>query len=313
LVNRFLVTGGAGFIGSHLVDRLISKGFDVFVLDDFSSGSRKNLRSHIGKSNFRLIKGDIRNKTITRRALENVDAVFHLAAIVNVDFSVKNPLHVNEVNVKGTLNLLEGCLKSKVKQFICVSSCAVYGEPEYLPIDELHPTKPLSPYGVSKLAAEHYCQVFYKIHGLKTVILRYFNVYGPRQSKGPYSGVIVKFIEQLKQKKSPVIFGDGTQTRDFVYVDDVVDAALNILNCKKCAGDIINVGSGKETSIKELYNILLRMFGMRNVKPEYGSPRAGDIKRSYADLSKAEKLLGYKPKFSLEDGLKKLLAEQDKE
>jgi UDP-glucose 4-epimerase len=307
------VTGGAGFIGSHLIDRLIGKGFDVVVLDDFSSGSQKNLGSHIGKSNFRLIKGDVRNKTVTRKALENVDAVFHLAAIVNVDFSVKNPLLVNEVNVKGTLNLLEGCLKLKVKQFIYVSSCAVYGEPEYLPIDESHPTKPLSPYGVSKLAAEHYCQVFCRIYGLRTVILRYFNVYGPRQRKEPYSGVILQFMEHLKQKKIPVIFGDGTQTRDFVYVDDVVDATLNVLNCEKCAGDVINVGSGRETSIKELYGVLLRIFEMRNVKPEYSSPRAGDIKRSCADLSRAEELLGYKPKFSLEDGLKKLLAEQDKE
>jgi UDP-glucose 4-epimerase len=313
MVNRFLVTGGAGFIGSHMVDRLVRKGCEVVVLDDFSSGSQKNLGSHIGKSNFRLIKGDVRNKTITRRALENVDAVFHFAAIVNVDFSVKNPLLVNEVNVKGTLNLLESCLKSKVKQFIYVSSCAVYGEPEYFPIDESHPTRPLSPYGVSKLAAEHYCQVFCRIHGFKTVILRYFNVYGPRQSKGPYSGVISKFTEQLRQKKVPVIFGDGTQTRDFVYVDDVVNATLKVLDCKKCAGEVINVGSGKETSIRELYNILLKIFGMRNVKPKYCSPRAGDIKRSYADLGKAEKLLRYKPKFSIEDGLRKLLAEQDKE
>jgi UDP-glucose 4-epimerase len=309
LVNRFLVTGGAGFIGSHLVDRLMGKGFDVVVLDDFSSGPKKNLGSHVGKSNFCLIQGDIRNKATVRKALKNVDAVFHLAAIVNVDFSVKNPLIVNEVNVNGTLNLLEGCLKSEVKQFVYVSSCAVYGEPEYLPVNESHPTKPLSPYGVSKLAAEHYCQVFYRIHGLQTVILRYFNVYGPRQTEGAYSGVIVQFIGQLKQAKVPVIFGDGTQTRDFVYVDDVVDATLSVLNCKECAGNVINIGSGREASIKELCSILFRMFGMYDVKPEYSLPRIGDIKRSCADLSVAEKLLRYRPKFSLEDGLRKLLAE----
>jgi UDP-glucose 4-epimerase len=306
------VTGGAGFIGSHLVDRLISKGFDVVVLDDFSSGSRKNIGLHIGKSNFRLIKGDIRNNTVAREALKNVDAVFHFAAIINVDFSVKNPLHVNETNVTGTLNLLEGCLKSKVKQFVYASSCAVYGEPEYLPIDEAHPTKPLSPYGVTKLAAEHYCQVFCRIHGLKTAILRYFNVYGPRQSKGPYSGVISNFIEQLKLEKIPLIFGDGTQTRDFVYVNDVVDATLSVLSHEDSKGDVINIGSGKETSINELCDALQEMFDMRNIKPKHCLPRAGDIKRSYADLTKAEKLLGYKPKFSLKNGLRKLLAEQDK-
>ena len=307
------MTGGAGFIGSHLVDRLISKGFDVVVLDDFSSGSRKNLGAHIGKSNFRLIKGKIQNRTSVGKALENVDAVFHLAAIVNVDFSIKNPLLVNEVNVKGTLNLLEGCLKSKVKKFIYASSSAVYGDPEYLPINESHPTKPLSPYGVSKLAAEHYCQVIHRLYGIQTVILRYFNVYGPRQSKAPYSGAISQFIEQLKQKKIPVIFGDGTQTRDFVYVDDVVDATLSVLDCKECAGNAINIGSGRATSIKELCNILLKIFRVHNVKPEYSLPRAGDIKHSCADLSRADKLLGYKPKFSLEDGLRKLSAEQDKE
>jgi UDP-glucose 4-epimerase len=290
----------------------MSKGFDVVVLDDFSSGSQKNLALHMGKSNFRLLEGDIRNKAAVRKALENVDAVFHLAAIVNVDFSVKNPLMVNGVNVNGTLNLLEGCLKSEVKQFVYVSSCAVYGEPECLPVNESHPTKPLSPYGVSKLAAEHYCQVFYRIHGLETVILRYFNVYGPRQSEGSYSGVISRFIEKLKHGKVPVIFGDGAQTRDFVYVDDVIDATLSVLNRKECAGNVINIGSGKEASIKELCSILLRMFGMHDANPKYCSSRAGDIKHSCADLRRAERLLGYKPKFSLEDGLRKLLAEQDR-
>jgi UDP-glucose 4-epimerase len=287
------------------VDKLGGKGFDVVVLDDFSSGSRKNLVAHMGKSYFHLVKGKIQNRASVKKALENVDAVFHLAAIVNVDFSVKNPLPVDEVNVKGTLNLLEGCLKSKVKKFICVSSCAVYGEPEYLPIDEAHPTKPLSPYAVSKLAAEHYCKVIHRLYGIQTVILRYFNVYGPRQSKGPYSGVISQFIEKLKQKKVPVIFGDGAQTRDFVYVDDVVGATLSVLDCKECAGNTINIGSGRATSINELCNTLLELFSMRDVKPKHGPPKAGEIKDSCADIGKAEKLLGYTPKFSLKDGLRK--------
>ena len=295
------------------MDNLINKGFDVVVLDDFSSGSEKNLSVHVGKSNFHLIKGKIQNRTTAEKALEDVEAVFHLAAIVNVDFSVKNPLLVNEVNVDGTLNLLEGCLRSKVEKFIYASSCAVYGEPEYLPMDESHPTKPLSPYGVSKLAAEHYCQVIHQLYGIQTVILRYFNVYGPRQSKGPYSGVISKFIELLKQKKVPLIFGDGSQTRDFVYIDDVVDANMRVLNCKNCAGRAINIGSGKAASVKELCDTLLALYGMHDATPEHGSAKPGDVKHSCADLCLAEKLFGYKPKFSLEAGLKKLLAEQDKE
>jgi UDP-glucose 4-epimerase len=312
LVERVLVTGGAGFIGSHLVDGLMSGSFDVVVLDDFYSGRRENLSVHFGKPNFCLVEGDVRDEADVEKVLEGVDVVFHLAAIVSVDFSVKNPFLVNEVNVGGALNVLRESVKAGVKRFVYASSCAVYGEPVNLPVSEEHPTKPMSPYGVSKLAAEHYCRLFYEVYGLETVCLRFFNVYGTRQSTGSYSGVISHFIDQLKESKPPVIFGDGTQTRDFVYVNDVADAALDALSCEGCVGNVFNIGSGKETSIKELADILVGLFGVKSVKPKCRAPRTGDIERSCADLSKAKRVLGYKPNFSLERGLSELVVEQNK-
>ena len=308
-MSKALVTGGAGFIGSHLVDKLMEKGFEVVVLDNFSTGNLENLRSHLGKENFCIIRGDVRNKADVKKAAKDVDYIFHLAAIISVELSIKNPSLVNEVNVYGTLNILEESLKLNLKRFVYLSSCAVYGNPVYLPIDEEHPTKPLSPYGVSKLTAEHYCRIFYEIYGVQTVCLRLFNVYGPRQSSGPYSGVITKFVGCLKRRKPLVIFGDGEQTRDFIYVDDVIDAILSASESKKCSGEIINIGSGKETSINELAKILVEIFGYKEVKPKYANAKPGDIRRSCANLTKAKKLLNFKPKISLEEGLRRVVAE----
>lgn len=311
MVNRVLVTGGAGFIGSHLVDGLISEGFDVVVLDDFSGGRRENLSLHFGKPNFCLVEGDVKDKADVKKALEGVGVVFHLAAIVSVGFSVKNPLLVNEVNVDGALNVLKESLKAGVKRFVYASSCAVYGEPVNLPINEEHPTKPTSPYGVSKLAAEHYCRVFYEVYGLETVCLRFFNVYGPRQMIGPYSGVIIKFIDRMKNGKPPIIYGGGGQTRDFVYVKDVVEANMLVLGCRHCAGEIINIGTGKPTTINELASILIGPSGIADIKLVYKAHRKGDIRNSYANISKAEKMLRYKPRITLKEGIRKLLHERE--
>ena len=308
---RVLVTGGAGFIGSHLVDRLIKEGYEVVVLDNFFSGKMRNIRHHLDSGKFRLIKGDVRNSDDVKEGIRNVNAVFHLAAIVSVPLSIENPLLVNDVNVRGTLNLLEASLKAHAKRFIYASSCAVYGEANSLPIDESHPTSPISPYAASKLAAEYYCKVFYENYGLKTLCLRYFNVYGPRQVKDSYSGVITQFIDRLKQGKPPIIYGDGKQTRDFVHVNDVVEANMLVLGCQHCVGEVMNVGTGKPTTINELAKVLMEMFREIGAKPEYAPPRVGDIRNSRADISKAEKILGYKPKIRLEKGLRLLLQGSD--
>jgi len=220
---------------------------------------------------------------------------------------VKNPLLVNEVNVGGTLNVLRESLNAGVKRFVYASSCAVYGEPVYLPVDEEQTTKPMSPYGVSKLAAEHYCKVFYEVYGFETVCLRFFNVYGFRQVAGPYSGVMMKFIDRLKRGEEPIIYGDGEQTRDFVFVGDVVDACLRAMRCKSCVGDVVNVGAGVEVSINRLANVLAELFNVHGIEFVYAEPRAGDVRRSCADLSKAERLLGFKPRVSLREGLTMLL------
>ncbi|MEM3629453.1 MAG: SDR family oxidoreductase [Candidatus Bathyarchaeia archaeon] len=305
---KVLVTGGAGFIGSHLVERLLKEDCNVVVLDDLSSGKTENL--DLKNRNLLFLKGGIRDKELVKKALKDVEVVFHLAALVDVPFSVKNPLLVNQVNVCGSLNILEESIKNNVEKFIYASSCAVYGEPQYLPINEEHPTNPLSPYAVSKLTTEKYCQVFNKLYGLKTVSLRLFNVYGPRQEGDSYSSVISRFIRQLRSGKPPIIFGDGSQTRDFVYVLDVVDAFYKAMNAKECAGEI-NVGSGKETSIKELAKILINKFGFKNIKPVYAKPREGDIRRSWADIEKAKHKLGYKPNFTLHNGLGELLKQSN--
>lgn len=300
-----LVTGGAGFIGGHLVKKFLREGYTVTVIDDLSRGRIENL--DLQNSKLRFFKGDVRNKAIVRTALKDIEYVFHLAAIVDVPFSVKNPLLVNDVNVNGTLNLLSESVRSDVTKFIYASSCAVYGEPAYLPLDENHPTNPLSPYAVSKFAAEKYCQVFKEIYGLKTVCLRLFNVYGPRQGFSSYSGVISNFIRKLRLGEPLVIFGDGLQTRDFVYVDDVVNCMFSALFSEQCAGEKINVGSGVETSIHMLAELLIGLFGLKDVKIVYEKPRKGDIKRSWANIEKAKRLLGYEPKFSLKAGLEEML------
>jgi len=309
--SKILVTGGAGFVGSHLVDRLIEEGYEVAVLDNFSSGNIENLKHHLESGMFDLVKGDVRSPDNVKEAIRNVDAVFHLAAIVSVPLSVENPLLVNDVNVRGTLNLLEASLKADVQQFIYASSSAVYGEADRLPIDERCPTSPISPYAVSKLSAEYYCKVFFQNYRLDTLCLRYFNVYGPRQAGDSYSGVITQFINRLKHRKSPIIYGDGKQTRDFVYINDVVEANMLALKCRHCSGEVINVGTGKFTTINELAGMLIESFGQTRVRLVYKAAREGDIRDSHADISKAERILGYKPKTTLKEGIRKLLSTCD--
>jgi UDP-glucose 4-epimerase len=305
--SRVLVTGGAGFIGSHLVDRLIKEDHEVVVLDNFFNGNIENIKQHLDSGELSLVKGDVRDSGDVEEAMRNVDAVFHLAAIISVPLSIKKPSLVNEVNVGGTLTLLEACSKADVERFVYASSCAVYGEAQHLPINEDHPVNPISPYAVSKLAAEYYCQVFCESYGLKTLCLRYFNVYGPRQIKGPYSGVIMRLINRLKRGKPPIIYGDGKQTRDFVHVRDVVRASVLALSGPRDIGGIVNVGSGTSTTINKLADLLIRLSGKSDLKPICAAPRAGDIKKSCADITKAKRVLGYEPSVTLEDGLRNLM------
>ena len=303
--KKVLVTGGAGFIGSHVVDRLVSDDFVVRVIDNLSTGKLANISQHLGKGAVDFIEADIRDFELVRKYVHDVDAVIHLAAITSVSFSVKQPEMTFETNVTGTLNLLNCCLEAETSKLVFISSCAVYGEPKYLPVDELHPTKPISPYAESKLLGERHCLDFHNKRILKSVILRLFNVYGPRQGVNDYSGVITKFIDRSKQKKPLIIYGDGSQTRDFVSVYDVVEAVLKALGNEDALGEIFNIGFGAATSVNDLAKCLLDLARL-NLNLSYKEPRVGDIKNIFADISKAEMLLGYKPAVSLQSGLRAL-------
>ena len=307
--ENVLVTGGAGFIGSHVVDRLVKADYDVRVIDNLSTGKLSNIKKHIASGRVDFVKGDIRNAELVNNCVKNVSAVVHLAAITSVPFSVENPNLTYYNNVAGTINLISSCAKQKVRIFVFISSCAVYGEPDYLPIDEQHLTKPISPYANSKFIAEYYCRGFHKKKLLRSVVLRLFNVYGPRQSMNDYSGVITNFIDRGKQELPIVIYGDGSQTRDFVNVCDVVEAVLSAMANKAAEDEVFNIGSGKSTSIYELAEAVSELAGL-NPQFIHETPRLGDIKHSHADISKAEELLGYRPKVSLRDGLRALLAEK---
>ena len=303
-----LVTGGAGFIGSHLVDRLVNSDYTVKVIDNLSTGKLANIQDHIKNGKIEFIKGNIKDAEQVKKCVHGVDAVLHLAAITSVPFSVKNPNLTYETNVAGTLNLLVSLAKERVGKFVFISSCAVYGDPQYLPVDENNPTNPISPYAESKLLGEHYCLGFHENRLLKTVALRFFNVYGPRQGLNDYSGVITRFVDRLKQGLPLIVYGDGSQTRDFVHVSDIVEAVQSCLENEAAEGQIFNIGSGKATSIDELAKTLLTLAGS-NLEIIHEAQREGNIKHSYANASKAIKLLNYTPKMMLNDGLREILAD----
>jgi nucleoside-diphosphate-sugar epimerase len=305
--SKFLVTGGAGFIGSHLVERLLADGCRVTILDNLSTGKLQNLKRCLNNPNFRFIKGDIRDGKTIDKAVAGVDAVVHEAAITSVALSIKNPKLVFSVNTAATLNLLKSCVKNDVTRFVFASSAAVYGAVKKMPISEDASKRPLSPYGASKLQSEKYCQKFYDENELETSCLRYFNVYGPRQTAGQYAGVISNFFDRLKKKLPPVIHGDGKQTRDFVYVGDAVEATILALGREKAAGKVLNIGTGKATSINKLSRTFMKLMHCSSVEPKYMASRVGDIRHSQADITKAKEILGYKPKVSLEQGLRKFI------
>jgi UDP-glucose 4-epimerase len=296
-----LVTGGAGFIGSHLVSELVGSGYQVGVIDDFSTGEESNLIPLM--SNVKLHKGDVADREFLKKAIVGYTMVLHHAARVSVTRSIEDPIETNRRNTDGTLNLLVASKNAGVERFVYASSSSVYGDTEQLPKRESMNPRPVSPYAVSKLAAENYCRVFSSVYGLKTVSLRYFNVYGPRQKPGPYSGVIPAFFKQDLADKPPIIFGDGSQTRDFTYVRDAVQANLLCLEKPIRGGEVFNVGSNSQTSVRELAEMVCSIVGKKGLAPVHKPPRLGDIMHSRADISMISDSLGYRPSFSIKSGL----------
>jgi len=300
-----LVTGGAGFIGSHIATRLVEQGHKVTVLDNFFSGHRENL-AHIAKD-VRLVEGDVRDASKVAEVAQGCTHVFHQAAIVSVPYSVEHPDESNDVNIRGVLNVLQAAKKAGVKRVCLASAAAIYGEEPTLPKKETMLPEPVSPYGVEKLTGEHYLYTWSKLFGVETVALRYFNVFGPRQDpKSPYSGVISIFVDRLLAKKQITFFGDGKQTRDFVYVGNVVDANILAATKEGVSGRAFNVACGKSTTLLELADMIGRVADTQ-VERAFADPRAGDIRDSVADITRARTELGYEPKVAVEQGLSHLV------
>jgi UDP-glucose 4-epimerase len=306
---KVLVTGGAGFIGSHIVDRLVAEGYEVRVIDNLTTGSKENIQGHLKSGKVNLVEADIRNESVVKGSLDGIDVVIHLAALVSVPLSVENPNLTFDINLLGTLNLLSLSAKEGIERFVFVSSCAVCGDPKELPVTEQTQPNPISPYAESKLIGERYCLGFSERQLLETTVLRFFNVYGHRQKMNDYSGVITRFIDCCKQKLPLKIYGDGSQTRDFVYIADVAEAVLASTKNTKANGQVFNVGSGKPTTVNDLAKTVIELYG-NDIDVQHEKPRVGDIKDSYADISKARNVLGFEPKFSLKNGLHALLDEK---
>lgn len=303
----YLVTGGAGFIGSHIVEELVRRGEKVKVLDNFITGKRENIAAFLDM--IELIEGDIRDFKTCRQALDGVDYVLHQAALPSVPRSIEDPLLTNEINVKGTLNLLLTAHEAKVKRFVFASSSSVYGDDPQLPKKEGSEGMPLSPYAASKFVGEKYCQVFSGIYGLETISLRYFNIFGPRQDPfSQYAAAIPLFITKILTNESPEIFGDGEQSRDFTYVANVVEANLRAVEAPpQAVGGVFNIACGERTTVNALAKEINKLVGI-SCGPIYAEPRPGDIKHSFADISQARKVLGFEPAVSFRQGLKKTVA-----
>jgi len=298
---RVLVSGGAGFIGSHLVKTLVRAGYQVKVLDNLSTGSINNLSDLLNAIEF--VNGDVRDYNVVERAIRGVDAVVHLAALIDVAESVKKPDLYFDVNVKGTYNVAKA--SKNVSILIFASSSAIYGEPIRVPISEDHPLMPRSPYAASKVSGEAFVNAFAAQYGFRSIVLRFFNVYGPKQSRA-YAGVISEFIRRVSKGEPLIIFGDGEQTRDFVHVSDIVNAIMISLKNEEARG-VFNIGSGEAITINQLARLIIKMAGKEDLKLIYESSRPGDIKYSVVDITRAKKELGFEPKIKLELGIKELL------
>jgi len=300
-----LVTGGAGFIGSNLVRALVARGEGVRVLDDFSSGLRENLEEI--RRDIDLVEGDVRDPEACRRACKGAEVVFHEAAIASVPRSIEDPRTSFAVNALGTFNLLAAARDAGARRFVYAASAAAYGTSEAVPKVETMPPEPASPYAADKVAGELYSSMFWRAFGLETISLRYFNVFGPRQDpSNPYAGVIAAFASTMLRGRPPVIFGDGRQSRDFVFVDDIIKANLLAAGAPTVHGEVVNIGTGRSTDLRTMAAAFNRVLGT-DFEPIYDAPRPGDVKRSLADVAAARRLLGYKPEVSFEEGLRQTI------
>jgi len=300
-MSRYLVTGGAGFIGSHLVDVLVANGETVRVIDNLSTGTRDNVLRH---ARVEFIEEDLVEPGIASKAVEGIEYVCHLAAIPSVPRSLEDPIATNRANVDSTLQLLLAARDANIRRLVFASSSSVYGDSSTLPKHERMPPKPLSPYALQKLFSEEYMLLFNKLYGLDTISLRFFNVFGPRQNpKSPYSGVISLFISALCDGRQPTIYGDGEQTRDFTYVSDIANGLLAACRADRISGEVVNLARGGRTSLNQLFKILQNSLGT-TIEPVYRSKREGDIRDSQADITRAHRLLGFNPRVTIEDGLR---------
>jgi len=305
----YLVTGGAGFIGSNLVELLLSKSLSVKVIDNFSTGKWDNLRSLQKKFSDRLqiVEGDIRNLPFLEKEFLGSQGIFHLAAIPSVQQSVNDPLTCHDANITGTLNVLLAARNQGVPRVVFASSCAIYGDSPELPKQEGMPSHPLSPYAVHKATGEQYARLFYTLYGLETYCLRFFNVFGPQQDpRSDYAAVIPRFIERMINKQKPIIYGDGEQTRDFIYVGDIVAANWAAMTAKAGSGEIFNIGTGQSHSLNELFRCLRNILQYQ-MDPQYESARPGDVRLSYADVDKAKRVLQFTASTDFETGLRNTL------
>lgn len=304
--TKCLVTGGAGFIGSNLADELLRQGAKVTIIDNLSTGSRENLSEIAG--DFDFVEADVNDDSSLRKAVEGAEIVFHQAALPSVPRSVENPVETHEACINGTFNLLLRSRDSGVRRVVYAASSSAYGDQETLPKVETMRPEPMSPYAAAKLMGEYYCSVFHRVYGLETISLRYFNVFGPRQNpSSAYSGVISRFIDALMKGDTPVIYGDGEQTRDFTFIENVVNANLNAAQTPKGIGEVMNAANGERVSLNKLLSVLKEITGRADVAPEYRESRIGDVKHSQADNTRAVECLGYTKIVDLEEGLKRTI------
>jgi len=303
---KYLVTGGAGFIGSHITEELIKRKESVRVLDNFLTGKRENLAPFLDE--IELIEGDIRDYNQCQKAVKGIDSVLHQAALPSVPRSVSDPITSNEINITGTLNMLVSSQKAGIKSFVFASSSSVYGDDQRLPKKEGNEGNPLSPYALGKSTGEKYCQIFSQLYGFNTVCLRYFNIFGPRQDPfSQYAAAIPIFITKMLDNESPTIFGDGQQSRDFTYVSNVVQANLLACQAENTSGEVVNIGCGSRETVNSLVENINSVLE-KEIRAKYDNPRPGDVKHSHADISKAGEMLEYKPLVTFSEGLKKTVS-----